>query len=298
MKIKTNKNMAKWNLPNKLSGITKTNLAVLQQGFTLIELLVATAIGIIVLLAASSTFITTYKLNQEVKVRTSYEQDVRNAADLLRTDARQLGNFGCLKAPSTSELNSLFAGAFAQDANKQFVSTTSLTNEKTLLGVTRNTGIDPLLITYINGKYAEGIIGTDCNSSMKGELKNDVNASAYIVGTTQYNKISGLYKVNYENGQWSAPQLVISNVTNMNTSFSYDGHNDSDCPQSTSSGSLDPSINDSANLDTNYPRPPILIKATLTICPSGQYDDNNNCKENNTTDYFIQAMVRRGEVCQ
>lgn len=297
MKIKINKHMDKWNLPNKLSGITKPQLSVLQQGFTLIELLVATAIGIIVLLAASSTFITTYKLNQEVKVRTSYEQDVRNAADLLRTDARQLGNFGCLKAPSTSELNSLFAGAFAKDANKQFVSTTSLTNEKTLLGVTRDTNINPLLITYINGKYAEGIIGTDCNASMKGDLKDKVNASAYIVGTTKYNKISGLYKVNYENGQWSAPQLVISNVTNMKTFFNYDDHSDSDCPQSTSSGSLDPSIVESAELNTKYTRPPILIKATLTVCPSGQYDDKKNCK-NDTVDYVIQAMVRKGEVCQ
>lgn len=67
-----------------------TSIVRKQQGFTLIELLVATAISIIVLLAASSTFITTYRLNQDVKKRISYEQDVRNAGDLLRTDSRQL----------------------------------------------------------------------------------------------------------------------------------------------------------------------------------------------------------------
>ncbi|MCO6503922.1 MAG: prepilin-type N-terminal cleavage/methylation domain-containing protein [Snodgrassella sp.] len=268
-----------------------------QNGFTLIELLVATAISIIVLLAASSTFITTYKLNQEVKKRISYEQDVRNAGDLLRTDARQLGNFGCMKEPSLDQLQTIFPGMFSSDNKNQFLSTANLSrNTLADIGLSAKAGIKPLLITYIDGKYSGNIIGAKCKTVIPN-ITNNISASYYVVGTTVYDKISGLYKINYVNGNWSAPQLLVSNVQDMSLTFSYDKHADSDCPKTASSNSVQANmeVSDDGKIKSNFTKPPILIKANLTVCPSGQYTEDK-CK-GNTTNYIIQAMVRKGEVC-
>lgn len=262
-----------------------------QQGFTLIELLVATAISIIVLLAASSTFITTYRLNQDVKKRISYEQDVRNAGDLLRTDSRQLGNFGCMKGPSPSDLT-MFNGAFDIN-NKQFVSTSNFT----IPGVKKLDGVKPLLITYIDEKYAESITGEKCNTPIPS-IEDNINGSVYVVGTTEYDNVKSLYKLEYRNQNWTEPQLIVRNVQNMSLTFNYDKHHERQCPQTATSPEVEPSLETSidGNILTKYDRPPILIEAKLTICPSGQYAGDGSCKEN-TTEYIIKSMVRKGEVC-
>lgn len=290
MKSNINKIQTENNV-NGESNYLSTSIVSKQQGFTLIELLVATAISIIVLLAASSTFITTYRLNQDVKKRISYEQDVRNAGDLLRTDSRQLGNFGCMKGPSPNELT-MFNGAFDKD-NKQFISTSNLT----IPGVRQVGGIKSLLITYIDGKYAESITGEKCNTPIPS-IEDNINGSVYVVGTTEYDNVKSLYKVEYRNQNWTEPQLIVRNVQNMSLTFNYDKHEESDCPQSETSPEIEPSLDTSidGNILTKYDRPPILIEAKLTICPSGQYASDGSCKEN-TTDYIIKSMVRKGEVC-
>ena len=64
-------------------------------GFTLIELLVASALSIIVLIAAGSGFVTTQKLSQVAKGRLQVQNDLRNAANMIVRDARMAGSFGC-----------------------------------------------------------------------------------------------------------------------------------------------------------------------------------------------------------
>ena len=64
-------------------------------GFTLIELLVASALSIIVLIAAGSGFVTTQKLSQVAKVRLQVQNDLRNATNMIVRDARMAGSFGC-----------------------------------------------------------------------------------------------------------------------------------------------------------------------------------------------------------
>lgn len=77
------------------------------QGFSLIEFLVASAISIIVLIAAGSTYFTTRQLNQVASERLSAQQDLRNAANLIVRDARQAGTFGCanLASPNIEALS-------------------------------------------------------------------------------------------------------------------------------------------------------------------------------------------------
>ena len=64
-------------------------------GFTLIELLVASALSIIVLIAAGSGFVTTQKLSQVAKGRLQVQNDLRNATNMIVRDARMAGSFGC-----------------------------------------------------------------------------------------------------------------------------------------------------------------------------------------------------------
>jgi prepilin-type N-terminal cleavage/methylation domain-containing protein len=264
-----------------------------QRGYNLVELMVASIISVIILLAASSTFLTTYQLKEQVKTRINYEQDVRNAANLLRSDARQLGNFSCLNPPTASNLNSIFNGSFTEANNKQFLSTRFVGN----IGVTPTGGSQQLIMTYINGTYASSLVGTDCNNNIPN-LANRVDAAVYIVGTTASDAVSGLYRVNYSGGRWSAPQLLVSNVSNVQYSFDYDGHIDAgtnaNCPQSLpqSNTPTEAVTNFKSNhLNFNYDKPPVLIRTTLTITPLQASENVNN------VNYVINAMVRSGEVC-
>ncbi|WP_037585297.1 PilW family protein [Stenoxybacter acetivorans] len=66
-----------------------------QSGFSLIEFMVASAIGIIVLLAVGTTYITTQNLSTQGQSRIAVQQDLRNATNMLARDARAAGVFGC-----------------------------------------------------------------------------------------------------------------------------------------------------------------------------------------------------------
>lgn len=275
------------NLFNNRNNLNSLQLFKKQSGFSLIELMVASIISIIVLLAASSTFFSTYRLKEQVKSRVEYEQDVRNAANLLRSDARQLGNFSCMQPPTPDDLSNIFNATFSPTpANgSQYLST----NFNGDIGVTQASGSQSLIITYINEDYANGLVATDCGKDIP-DLANHINAAVYLVGTTNDgDQAPGLYRVNYSNGVWTSPQLIISNVSDIQYSFEYDGHQDADCPQ-TASDIVKPNNVSSQTVNTaNYEKPPVLITATLTINPTQA--------NNQSVNYVINAMVRQGEVC-
>lgn len=268
-----------------------------QNGFTLIELLVATAISIIVLLAASSTFITTYKLNQEVKERIEYENDVRNATDLFRTDARQIGNFGCQNHPELGELNNEYKNLFATSGT-QFVSTTSIPKNlvdsqygNNVLSVDPINGSKPITMVYSGGQDAGG--GTSRTGCNFRASVSETAASIYVVGTTSINKNPALYRIRRISNIWGEPELLVNNVQNMSLTFYYDKHGENDCPQTDTP--VESNLQKFDDISKNSSRPPILIEANLTICSGGKFKDNK-C-ENQVIDYTIQAMVRKGEVC-
>lgn len=262
-----------------------------QQGFSLVELMVATAISIIVLMAASSTFLTTYKLKEQVKTRISYEQDVRNAANVIRSDMRQLADFSCMNPPSTSQLNSIFENAFS-GKNKQFLST-ELPMASSSIAVEPVTGSRPLVLTYISDKLANSILSSQCQTNIDDK---DISGAVYVVGTTQFDRDPGFYRVSYSNKTFSAPQLIVRNVTAVNYHFDYDDHTPNDCPSEASAASntpsppLDANITSTTDLDFKYEKPPVLIGVTLTVRPNGTND-------NTTINYEINASVRQGEVC-
>lgn len=64
-------------------------------GFTLIEFMVASALAIIVIMAAGSTYLTTRRLNQSAQQRIDVQNNLRNAAAMISRDARVAGSFGC-----------------------------------------------------------------------------------------------------------------------------------------------------------------------------------------------------------
>lgn len=65
------------------------------KGFTLIEFIVASALALIVILAAGSTYFITRKLNQGSLERLDIQQNLRSAAVHFTRDARLAGTFGC-----------------------------------------------------------------------------------------------------------------------------------------------------------------------------------------------------------
>ena len=262
-----------------------------QEGFSLVELMVASAISIIVLMAASSTFLTTYKLKEQVKTRISYEQDVRNAANVIRSDMRQLADFSCMNSPSTSQLNSIFENAFSEK-NKQFLST-ELPTASSSIAVIPVTGSKPLVLTYVSDKLVNSILSSECETNIDDK---DINGAVYMVGTTTFDPDPGFYRVNYSNKTFSAPQLIVRNVTAVNYHFDYDNHTVNDCPStasvasSTSSPPLKANVTRTTDLNFKYEKPPVLIGVTLTVRPNGTND-------NTTINYEINASVRQGEVC-
>ncbi|WP_367418349.1 PilW family protein [Snodgrassella alvi] len=285
------------------------NFLVRQQGFSLVELMVATAISIIVLLAASSTFLATYKLKEQVKTRINYEQDVRNASNVIRSDMRQLANFSCMNPPDINELNDIFTGAFTSSNNKQYLST-AFTKD---IGVTPVAGSKPLVLTFINDKLANNILASQCNTDIKklGEhekLGEAVSGVVYLVGTTVFDSKPGFYRINFSNQMWSAPELIVSNVVKAKYDFYYDAHKDSECPlihgaseaSAASSASeagqmkpLEPNISHKQDLDLDFLHPPVMIKTTLSVNPNLTSTSTNNTE----IDYEINASVRQGEVC-
>lgn len=75
------------------------------QGFTLLELLVASLLAMIVIVAASGTYMITRKLNAGAQERISVQQDIRNASVQITRDARMAGTFGCYTMADTKVPN-------------------------------------------------------------------------------------------------------------------------------------------------------------------------------------------------
>lgn len=65
------------------------------KGFTLIEFIVASALAIIVIMAAGSTYLMTRKLNASAQQRLDIQHNLRNISTQITRDARLAGSFGC-----------------------------------------------------------------------------------------------------------------------------------------------------------------------------------------------------------
>lgn len=73
------------------------------KGFSLLEFLVASALSMIVLLAAGKGYFTARQLNEAAGARMGVQQDLRNAANMVVRDARMAGSFGCFNMAADTE---------------------------------------------------------------------------------------------------------------------------------------------------------------------------------------------------
>ena len=90
-------------------------------GFTLIEFLVASALAMIVISAAGSTYFITRKLSNNAQKRLDTQQNLRNAASSITRDARNTGSFGCYSSAISG--NKFDFNDFA-DAEKRLIAIT------------------------------------------------------------------------------------------------------------------------------------------------------------------------------
>lgn len=87
------------------------------KGFTLIEFLVASMLAMIVIVAASGTYMITRKLNTSAQERISVQQDIRNASVQMARDARMAGSFGCFNTGNNGIRNLAFDRIDAKNAD-------------------------------------------------------------------------------------------------------------------------------------------------------------------------------------
>lgn len=66
-----------------------------QKGFSLIEFTVASILSMLVLVAVSTGYFTARSLNTAADTRLKFQQDLRNAANMIVRDGRMAGGFGC-----------------------------------------------------------------------------------------------------------------------------------------------------------------------------------------------------------
>ena len=92
-------------------------------GFTLMEFLIASALAMIVISAAGSTYFITRKLNNNAQRRLDTQQNLRNAASIITRDARNTGSFGCYSSANVNNANKFEFDDFA-DAEKRLIAIT------------------------------------------------------------------------------------------------------------------------------------------------------------------------------
>lgn len=137
------------------------------RGFTLIEFMVASALAIIVIMAAGTTYLTTRRLNQSAQQRIDVQNDLRNAAVAISRDARVAGTFGCMvtggmdtgSIPS-SAASAASGTAYIVPVSGEFpdVSETKMTANPTIyMDSTKNDGYGVIWTSDTTGLPAAGI---------------------------------------------------------------------------------------------------------------------------------------------
>lgn len=298
-----------------------------QQGFSLIEFLVASILSMIVLMAVTSSYFTARTLNKTASGRLIVQQDLRNASNLIARDARMAGSFGCFNMAAaqagavkadgkssnagiqlkTAKQNTLVP---IKELNKNQINIGNFNAQSSFLlfqyGVDSG-NIDALGEDIRNGAPAvfstcsaiarpentlktkeeiRTLLGVD--SSSDGDIATmRYTVNAYAVGKS--GQQSGLFRFQLgNNGQWSAPQLLIPNVDSWTVSYLY--VTPGSCPNGDAAAKE--TFDDAQALITgNEAATPVMVRIRLnngTAIKSG---------ENEIYVYNIDANVRGGNLC-
>lgn len=198
------------------------------KGFTLIEFLVASMLAMIVILAASGTYLITRKLNSTTQERISTQQDIRNASVQMARDARMAGSFGCFST-GDNEVKPPSGGAKAfnikakNSAAENIVSMNSANKDGygvrlipsgDLSGLTGlSNPSDGLLFIY--GQSATAAMANDSNGLINTSGSADVNALIFssLKTDTVQDKSDSLYQTLQNGGD-----IVVSTCSVMHGS--------------------------------------------------------------------------------
>ncbi|QEY24354.1 PilW family protein [Neisseria animalis] len=237
-----------------------TRIHIRSGGFSLMEFLVASALGMIVLIAATSGYFDTRALDKAAGERTVAQQDLRRAADMLVRDAHMAGSFGCFDMRGAA--GSAVRGDDALDMlqSLQTAGQTSLQAVKASASAAAlNTGgftATSSALVFLYGEPAGMIYQADeeiaagapvvyssCDRIFRpsehlqtaaeiraalgigGNSDGEVSVmrytpAAYAVGSADGQE--GLYRfVLGLDGRWGSPQLLVKNISSWNVSYLY-----------------------------------------------------------------------------
>lgn len=208
-------------------------------GFTLIEFLVASALSLIVIVAAGGTYFMTRQLNANAQKRLDVQQNLRNAASLITRDARNAGAFGCFSTASVVvKAESEGVGATVG----KFPSFTDAEKRQLELDPKKNNGFGLKLISQVQAQAAgfnlQGvqfkgnaiafIYGKGSASVTDNSIpvpKADGSASPYTLGTLTVSDYQN--EPDISNTVASQGELVVSSCNDAFGSKAQSGSNNS-----------------------------------------------------------------------
>ncbi|ASK28133.1 PilW family protein [Neisseria chenwenguii] len=294
-------------------------------GFSLIEFLVASALSMIVLIAATSGYFSTRTLNNTASERMNAQQDLRNAANMITRDARMAGSFGCfnmatheakdvlqdkgaqffsLKDPflPVKEVGSsgFTEGGFVPDTkNKALIfqyGTDDSANDATRVVSSCNVlaRTNTAIKTIADARAADALnIATDDEDGTISIMRHTVNA--YVIGTAGSQK--GLFRFQLDDdGTWSNPQLLMKGVDSWTINYTYI----SQCPTGTVPEEKFEQTNTFKKTNptgSTVTTPPTPVLISLKLKGKGTNGDIAAGTDNNVQIYNINANVRGGNTC-
>ena len=204
-------------------------------GFTLIEFLVASSLAVIVIIAATNTYLMTRQMNANTQTRLTIQQDLRNAGLMITRDVRNAGSFGCFSTATASSVFKTANGINTDYFPSISASTPASTPDRNLvlLDKTKDDGFGVRVIKQANVKfmtnpltaasdmliviYGKGSLGVK-DTNLKGD------GSAFTLA-----KSSGLLVNDYKNEVdisstvTAKGDLVVSSCSNAYVAKATDG---------------------------------------------------------------------------
>ncbi|SUA44524.1 membrane protein [Neisseria zoodegmatis] len=288
-----------------------------QKGFSLIEFAVASVLSMIVLVAVSTGYFTARTLNSAADTRLKFQQDLRNAANMIVRDGRMAGSFGCFNLIGAKGDRVIHDNNAQTSKLSAFKLENSATNLMPVRIISQSefkpTGFkassDALIFMY--GSDSGGASSTSSSQSLvfssckavvrpaedkipdQSTLLNTLGlannqrsetmvmnyvVNAYVTGSI--NGQAGLFRFQLDGNDWGNPQLLIRDVTGANFRYTYVNN----CPDEILP--KDKTKFETFEYSSSLSKMPALIQMTL----NGGAQDLNQI-------YTINASVRGGNSC-
>lgn len=169
-----------------------------QQGFSLIEIMLALTIGLILLMALSSLFITANELSKDRDVLAEVDEKARLVFDYIGNDLSRAGYVDIYDTPKTQ-----FGGTCANHAtNKPYINFFNLSDSKvkdvfarSFRGAGASTPEQMTTIGFISCGYMQPVIGCKGNFSKAPSRSEKINSNCSNTGKETEQSIRLAYQV-------------------------------------------------------------------------------------------------------